>query len=437
MKALVFERNLARFAASRMASTFGSGRGVGVGPLRLAEVDEPQLPGPGWHRLRPRLSGICGSDLATLDGRSSRYFEEIVSFPFIPGHEMVADIDPPVGSEAAGSGMGRVVVEPVLSCASRGIDPMCQPCQAGHTGGCERITFGHLQPGLQTGYCCDTGGGWGAVVVAHSSQIHVVPEAMSDEAAVMVEPTACAVHAALRPDITSRDVVVVLGSGTLGLCTIAALRRFTNAATIIATAKYPDQKRLASELGADVVVAPGEISRAVRRLVHTLAVPGTEPTHRPTSRLAGGADVVVDCVGSAASITSALEVIRPRGQVVMVGMPGSVRVDLAPLWHREVSLMGAYAYGREQPGPSGGPAPSPHGPGRIIDGPTRTFDMAFDLVQSAGLERLVSARYALADFTEAIAHAGAAGSRGAVKIVFDLNAGRRRRPTNDPPRRNR
>lgn len=429
MKALVFERNLARFAASRVASTFGSGRGVGVGPLRLAEVDEPELPGPGWHRLRPRLAGICGSDLATLDGHSSRYFEEIVSFPFIPGHEIVADLDGPGDPEPAAPPV-RVVVEPVLSCAPRGIEPMCKPCQAGHTGGCERITFGHLQPGLQTGYCCDTGGGWGAVVVAHSSQIHTVPEAMTDEAAVMVEPTACAVHAALRPDITSRDVVVVLGSGTLGLCTIAALRSFTDANTIIATAKYPDQKRLASELGADLVVAPGEVSRAVRRLVHTLAVPGIEPTHRPTSRLTGGADVVIDCVGSAPSITSALEVVRRRGQVVMVGMPGSVRIDLAPLWHREVNLMGAYAYGREQPGP-------PHESAQILDGATRTFDMAFALVQSAGLERLVSARYALADFSEAIAHAGAAGPRGAVKIVFDLNAGRRRRPTNDPPRRNR
>ena len=50
------------------------------------------LPGAGWVRIRPRLAGICGSDLATVDGRSSRYFEPIVSFPFVPGHEVVADI---------------------------------------------------------------------------------------------------------------------------------------------------------------------------------------------------------------------------------------------------------------------------------------------------------------------------------------------------------
>ena len=72
MKALVFERNVARYAAARMASAVAPGSGARVGPLRLAEIDEPALPGPGWHRVRPLLAGICGSDLATIDARSSR-----------------------------------------------------------------------------------------------------------------------------------------------------------------------------------------------------------------------------------------------------------------------------------------------------------------------------------------------------------------------------
>ncbi|MHB1712228.1 MAG: zinc-binding alcohol dehydrogenase, partial [Acidimicrobiales bacterium] len=78
MKALVFERNLPRFAASRVASVFGSGRGAGIGPLQLLDALPPGIPGADWYHLRPLLSGICGSDLSTLDGRSSRYFEDIV-----------------------------------------------------------------------------------------------------------------------------------------------------------------------------------------------------------------------------------------------------------------------------------------------------------------------------------------------------------------------
>jgi D-arabinose 1-dehydrogenase-like Zn-dependent alcohol dehydrogenase len=74
MSTLLFERSLPRFAAARIASSFGSGRGAGVGPLRLLDHEAPALPGDGWVHIDPLLSGICGSDLATLDGRSSRYF---------------------------------------------------------------------------------------------------------------------------------------------------------------------------------------------------------------------------------------------------------------------------------------------------------------------------------------------------------------------------
>src|SRR5690606_16877013 len=112
---------------------------------------------------------------------------------------------------------------------------------------------------------CDTGGGWSTLMVAHRSQLHPVPDDMGDEAAVMVEPTACAVHAALAAGVQPGDTVVVLGAGALGLLVLAALRRFTDAGTVVVVAKHDVQRRLARELGADVVCAPGEIRRAVRR----------------------------------------------------------------------------------------------------------------------------------------------------------------------------
>ena len=77
----------------------------------------------------------------------------------------------------------------------------------------------------------------------------------------MVEPTACAVHAARKVHC---DTAVVIGSGTLGLLTVAALRSYGNVRTIIATAKYSDQRSRARALGADIVVEPAELSRAVR-----------------------------------------------------------------------------------------------------------------------------------------------------------------------------
>jgi threonine dehydrogenase-like Zn-dependent dehydrogenase len=390
MKGLVFERNLARFAASRMVSTLGgSGRGVAVGPLRLTDVEPPELPGPGWHRVRPILAGICGSDLSTLDGRSSRYFEDVVSFPFVPGHEVVGTL------EDTGA---RVVVEPVLGCVARGIIPLCAACSEGRTGGCERVAFGHLSPGLQIGYCSDTGGGWsGGGLVAHDAQLHLVPDSLSDEDAVMVEPAACAVHAAVAAGVDATHTVAVLGAGTLGLCTVAALAHVAAPGTLLVGAKYAHQRRFAAELGADEVVDPDQLLRAVRRSSRSLEASAT---------LTSGADVVIDCVGSEESLAQALSMVRPRGRVVLVGMPGRISVDLASLWHREVSVTGAYAYGNEDIG------------GLL----RRTFDVAMELVATKSLGRLVSARYPLDRFEEALAHAGAAGRRGAVKVVFDLRA---------------
>ncbi len=293
-----------------------------------------------------------------------------------------------------------MVVEPVLGCVTRGIDPPCDACARGDLGNCERIAFGRIDPGLQTGFCCDTGGGWSTLMVAHESQLHAVPAEMTDEAAVMVEPTACAVHGVISAGVTEGDTVVVLGAGTLGLLTIAALRRFTAAGSVVAVAKHPGQRELARLLGADVIAAPDEVARAVRRTTGTMAIGDGSIT-----RLTGGADHVIDCVGSEQSLTDGLRVVRPRGRITMVGMPGHVAVDLTGLWQREVQLVGAYAYGTET----------------LADGTRRrTFDLAFELVAAADLARLVSATYPLSRYEEAIAHAAAAGPRGAAKIAFDL-----------------
>jgi threonine dehydrogenase-like Zn-dependent dehydrogenase len=390
MKALLFERSLPKFAAARVVSEWRSGGGARVGPLRLCEIDEPALPAADWQRFRPRLAGICGSDLATVDGRSSRYFEPIVSFPFVPGHETVGDLDD--GS--------RAVLEPVLRCAARGIEPPCSACASGQTNRCHNIAFGHVQPGLQTGFCESTGGGWGLALVAHPTQLHPVPDAMADEAAVMVEPAACAIHGALIGVGSVEQTAVVIGAGTLGLCTIAAIARYRpDVTSLIAVAKHPEQRRLARELGASVVVDPGELRRAVRRRTGSLRL--------DSGQLTGGAGTVFDCVGSSASLTDSLAVVEPGGTVVLLGMPGEVKVDLTGLWQREVSITGAYAYGTEHDG-------------------RRTFELAFELVHDAGLHRLVSATYPLERYREAIEHAANAGRRGAVKVAFDLRKEKKR-----------
>ena len=450
MSTLLFERSLPRFAAARLASSFGSGRGAGLGPLRLLDQAAPALPGEGWVHVDPVLSGICGSDLSTLDGRSSRYFEEIVSFPFVPGHEVVGHVaSDAVGAYgeplAAGS---RVVLQPVLGCAARGIDPLCRACAAGHVGNCERVAFGHLRPGLQTGFCADTGGGWSSTgLVAHSSQLFAVPDGLSDADAVTTEPVACAVHAVLSAGIEEGHVVAVVGAGTLGLTVTAALAHLAATGrcpaprSLLVGARYAHQLRLAREFGATEALPPEQLARAVRRHSHSLSYGGSPGE---TATLSGGADVVIDCVGSAESIAQSLAMVRPRGTVALVGMPGKVTIDLAPLWQREVRLAGTYAYGTESVPAGGGVAVAATavagggGGATSAAGTTRgkkgaaqpeavpTFQLAFEVVAAQSTGRLVSATYPLTRFEEAVAHAGSAGRRGAVKIGFDITKGHTR-----------
>lgn len=401
MKALQVSRSARRFGVARLVSPLSPSAAARLGPLELVSIDPPELPGPAWHRVRPRLTGICGSDLSTVEGHASTYFDDWISFPFVPGHELVGDTD---------DGR-RVVLEPVLGHEARGFAPPFEGAAPGDGDDYAHLVGGPLEPGIQIGFCHSTGGGWAEELVAHQSQLHDVPDAMSDEQALLVEPAAGGIHAALLtwPQVAAaaergeQPVVAVLGAGTMGLCAVAGLRRYVPGVRVVVGARYPHQQSLARSLGADVVVAPGELARAVRREVGC---------HLVGDHLSGGAHAAIDAVGTGESIASCLKLTRPRGRVVLMGMPAEVTLDLTGLWHRETQLVGAYTYGTET----------------LPDGRRcRTFELAIETAQACQLERLCSATYPIDDYEDAIAHAAAAGRRGAVKVAFDLRAPERRK----------
>ena len=391
MKALVFERKELRYAAATIGSRVSPGIGSQVGPLRLKDIDPPEVVGDDWVRVFPLLSGICGSDLATVDGKSSRYFEPLVSFPFVPGHEVVGELEDGT----------RVALEPVLGPESRGEEPAFEGAAPGDGEDYGYLLSGSIGDGIQIGYCAGTGGGWSTELIAHKSQIHSVPDDISDEGAVILEPAAGGVHTALKAKIQAGDVVVVQGSGTMGLCSIAAIRQLTDAEVIIASAKYPLQRTLAEEFGADVVVEPNELKRAVRQVTGCRMI---------GKSLSGGSNVTIDAVGSASSIETSLEITKPRGRLVMHGMPGVTKVDLTPLWHREIEMVGSYTYGTEE---------LPNGE------TTSSYELAFELVREKKLEKLVTDMYPLDRYKQAIRHAAEAGPLGAIKVAFDLRGEKR------------
>ncbi len=399
MLSLVYRKSVPRYLLMRMgAKRVGNLETSRLSPLQLEDAPEPRLPTPDWVRVRPLLSGICGSDLGTLSSENSPYFSPITSPPFVMGHEVVGVVTEDNSGFCAGE---RVVLEPALGCPARGIDPPCRYCASGNHALCLNVARGDVSPGIQTGFCRDTGGGWTQrTLVAHPTQLHRVPDDLPDEAAVALEPLACAVHAALMVRPGPDDTTLVIGAGNIGLFTVAALRRLTEAGRIICVAKHERQREEALRLGADEVVHPKETYATLPKML------GTE-AHKPELGkpvVLGGADKALDCVGAPGTMEDALRLTRPGGQVSLVGMPGArSSLDLTALWHKEIRFSGAYAYGAEE-----------HRGER-----TSSFDLAMRIASEIKLETMVGPHFRLEEYREAIAATRSSGRSGYVKVVFD------------------
>lgn len=388
--AIEYFRSPARYIGARTVGAKVPGLIAGpLAPLRLVDRKDPEPPKgrAGWARVKPVLSGICGSDLATIAGRTSFYFSPLVSLPFVPGHEVIGELVEDCEDLAAGT---RVILASVLACASRGEDPPCPNCAKGATNLCDRVTAGHLKPGLQTGYCTEIPGGWSRQMVAHRSQLHAVPDAMDDRTALLVEPFADAIHAVKRAGIQPGDTVLIVGAGTVGILSLIAAKLFAQPGHVIVAAKHQKQRAAAGMAGADEIVHPPHAAKAVRR--HTSAVKLTP--ERGQDFLLGGADVALDSVGSRSSLDLALRTTKAGGRVVLTGIPAS-GADLTPLWFRELELAGAYTATAED------------------------FELAIQTAANLPmLAGMVGATYPLDRWREAIDHAMSAGKLGTFKVAF-------------------
>jgi threonine dehydrogenase-like Zn-dependent dehydrogenase len=289
-------------------------------------------------RVRNRLCGICGSDLQQifLDAGLDVAPVALPSHQRIYlGHEMVGDVVETGGAVHSFQVGDRVVRwGRANDCQARGRKQLCPPCARGHRVLCQFASEPreHLP----------VGGGFGDSFIGPASTLLPVPDGLTDEQAIFIEPAAIAIHAAWRRPPEPGERVLVLGCGTIGFLLIQVLRQRQPACEITALAQFPWQADLARRYGAhEAFLASDDGYSQVALRTGARLYEG----HAGNRMLMGGFDLILDVVGIDSTLSSALRWARAGGTVVLVGVNlHRMHLDVTPIWYQEVDLLGAVGH---------------------------------------------------------------------------------------------
>ena len=396
MKALYFENKLSRVAMLKAASLFSKYAALGpLSPLRYRDIVEPRIPNPRWLKVRNRCCGLCGTDIhfmfMDVDPKCFSAAMPGIRKKFL-GHELVAEVVE-AGSEVTGFVPGDRVAMRIdwPSCFQMEIDPPCAQCAAGSYMLCENI-------GKKTLPIEDIGGGFSPYMVMHQTQPFKIPDALDDDTAVLLEPMASAVHGVLKAKPASGDRVLVVGGGTIGILTVAAVRRLFPGAEIFCLVRYPFQVRVAEKLGAAVLLDSGGLYRRIADLTGGRYA----KRHLGNEIILGGFDVIYDTVGNDASLQHALRWTKGGGTVVLIGInfkPG--KIDYSPVWCQEVRVAGINCHATESNGRT-------------------SFDIAAELLLAACISPadIVTHRFPVTQYKDAVRAFLSKRTSQAIKIIL-------------------
>lgn len=347
MKAVVFDASIPKYLTTMVLGAIH--KDLYHSPLSciaLKEIDAPALPSEDWVKIKTLYGGICGSDLNMILLHDSPSTSPFVSFPFVIGHENLGIIVEK-GKNVKGFDIGdRVVADPLLSCDTRQVSQPCTNCEKGNYSLCENITKPPVAPGISIGFCRDTGGSWGEYYVAHQSHLYKVPDHVTNEEAVMIDPICSALHPVMNNFPGDNEKVLVVGSGVIGLLVIGCIRALGSKCDITVMAKYPFQGKIAQKMGVD-------------RIIYTRNTDYYDEFKKITNGelyqpilgkrfMLGGFDKVFDCVGSSSSIDESLKFTRARGTMILVGLASyPKKVDWTPVWFKELKVTGSMYYSTE------------------------------------------------------------------------------------------
>ena len=284
---------------------------TGFGRAEVREVGIPD-PSPREHLIRIRFSGICGTDMAIWAGKHPR-----AKAPLILGHEMSGAIAAMAKENPRGLKEGNMgVVFPLLFCGK------CYACRTGNVHVCKNLRFVGI----------DRDGGMAEYAIIPDSLFEVIPETMSAEDAVLIEPLAVVVHSTERSNVEKDNCVVVTGAGPIGLLQALVLRaRGISNMTLLEINPY--RIGIARKLGFDVI--DSNDMKNVEDVINEKSD-------------GEGADVLFEASGSKKVAEIMTELVRPLGKIVIVSVfKNPPVVDLRSVNFKELTFIGTRVYRRE------------------------------------------------------------------------------------------
>ncbi len=269
---------------------------TGIRQLQILDAPEPKLTAPREVLLRMDTVGVCGSDVHYYT--KGRIGAQVVQFPERVGHECAGTVVE-VGSEVTSPRVGqRVAVDPLIACGQ------CDQCRLGRRHTCRRQRF-LGNPGEAPGALAE-------FLIMPAESCYPVPDSMTQVRAALVEPFSIGLYAQRLSQMQPGANIAVLGSGPIGLCVLLACRA-AGAGTTYATDLLDERLKVARQCSAtwagnpqktDIVAAIGQL----------------EPL---------GLDYVFECAGEQQTLDQAVEILKPGGQLLILGIPELDRVSFS------------------------------------------------------------------------------------------------------------
>ncbi len=279
-----------------------------IGRMEMAEVAEPVMAGATDVLLKIEYVGVCGSDVHYYE--TGRIGSQVVQFPYMVGHECAATVVD-FGADVKGLEKGQpVVVEPAVSCWQ------CDQCKAGRPHTCRKLKFLGC-PGQLDGCLCE-------YLVMPAECCFPTHDAITLQQGVLCEPFAIGVYAAQQSQITAGQTAAIFGAGPIGLSCLAAAQ-CEQVGTVAITEKISERIDIAKAAGADWVGNPD----------------AQDVTAEIIDRYDGGVDVAFECAGQQETLDQAIDVLKPGGKLMLIGIPREPRVSFCPdlMRRKEISII--------------------------------------------------------------------------------------------------